>query len=319
VRKVRTVGLVVAAVLLVAACSSSDGTTSSAPTTSAAADPSTDKLAQVQARGTLILPTDPAYPPASFAVKGAERASETLCSENQLTGPEVDGYDVAVSKLVAAALGVEPCFVTPTWTEMIAGNWGDRWDLAFTSIGITYDRMEVLYYTQPYYATPERFYVKDDAPYEEMEDLDGASIGVCAGCFADLYLQKELDIPGAEVTFRVDDADIVAYDVERSGLDDVGAGKLDAFLCQETVGDQAIAEGISLRAIDPAAYEAFIGGAIDRSSGLAVGPFYDRVNEILQGAHADGTLAALSEEYFGTDYATAAGEFDIDALEQEVT
>lgn len=316
--KIRTISVMAALVMIAAACSSSEETTSAAAT-SPAGDPNTDKLAQVQARGTLILPTDPAYPPGSFVVKGAERASETLCSENQLTGPEVDGYDVAVSKLVAEALGVEPCFVTPTWTEMIAGNWGDRWDLAFTSIGITYDRMEVLYFTQPYYATPERFYVKDDAPYAEMEDLDGASIGVCAGCFADLYLQKELNIPGAEVTYHVDDADIVAYDVERSGLDDVGAGKLDAFLCQETVGDQAIAEAIPLRAIDPAAYEAFIGGAIDRSSGLAVGPFYDRVNEILQGAHADGTLAGLSEGFFGKDYASAAAPFDIDALDQEVT
>ena len=38
-----------------------------------AGDASTDKLAQVLARGTLILFTDPKYPPQSFAVKGAKR------------------------------------------------------------------------------------------------------------------------------------------------------------------------------------------------------------------------------------------------------
>ena len=318
--RIRTVAIIVAFVLLATACSSREETTPTATASpTEAADPSTDKLAQVIARGTLVLPLDPVYPPASFVVEGEERATETLCSRNLLTGPEVDGYDVAVGKLVADALGVEPCFVTPTWTEMIAGNWGDRWDLAFASIGITSDRMEALYFTQPYYATPERFYVKDDAPYRSMEDLDGASIGVCAGCFADLYLQKELNIPGAEVDYRVDGAEIVAYDVERSGIDDVGAGTLDAFLCQETVGNQAIAEGIPLRAIDPEAYEAFVGGAIDRSSGLSVAAFYDRVNELIQGFHADGTLGSLSTTFFGKDYAASAAPFDIAALEQEVT
>ena len=312
--------------LIVAACSSDDGggsseaaeTDPSGPTTSAAGDPGTDKLAQVQARGTIVLPIDPAYPPLSFIVEGAERSPDTGCAQTQLTGQEVDGYDVAVGNEVAEALGVEPCFVTPTWTEMIAGNWADRWDIAFASIGITADRMENLVFTQPYYATPERFYVLDDGPITGFEDLNGARIGVCTGCYADLYLQHELVIPGIEVTYAVDDAEIVGYNVERDGLDDVGAGKLDAFLCQETPAEQAIAEGIALRALDPPAYTAFIGGAIDRTSGLSLVSFNDRVNEILRGLHADGTLSELSLSYLGKDYATAAGAFDLDSIGQTV-
>ena len=80
-------------------------------------DPSTDKLAQVLARGTLILSTDPAYPPQSFRVKGAKRLATTKCAANQLTGNQIAGYDGDASKLVAQGLGVEPCFVTPTWSE----------------------------------------------------------------------------------------------------------------------------------------------------------------------------------------------------------
>ena len=52
----------------------------------AAADPTKDKLAQVQARGTLVLFTDPAYPPQSMKVEGATRAANTKCAPNQLTG-----------------------------------------------------------------------------------------------------------------------------------------------------------------------------------------------------------------------------------------
>jgi ABC-type amino acid transport substrate-binding protein len=278
----------------------------------------TGRLARIESRGTLLLPTDLAYPPASFRVKGAERRPGTRCAENHLTAPQVDGYDVAVGEAVAAALSVEPCFVTPSWTELLAGNWADRWDIAFSSIGITQARMENLYFTQPYYATPERFFVRKGGPIDRAEQLENARIGVCAGCFADLYLQHKLDIPGADVTYQLDDAVIVGYDVERNGLDDVGAGTLAAFLCQETAGEQAIAEGVRLKGLDPPAYEAYIGGALDRAPGLAVKPFFDRVNAILERLHGDGTLERLSMRYFERNYATAAAQFDLATIEQTV-
>ena len=44
-------------------------------------------------RGKLILFNDPEYPPQSFTVEGSERASDTKCAANELTAPEVAGYD----------------------------------------------------------------------------------------------------------------------------------------------------------------------------------------------------------------------------------
>jgi len=311
-RPTRPLAIVLSLVLL-AACSSVTSTDVGA------GDPTDDKLAQVLDRGILRLPTDPAYPPASFTVEGAERAADTNCAPTELTAPEVDGYDVAVGEALAADLGVEPCFVTPEWTELIAGNWSDRWDVAFSSIGITSGRMENVYFTQPYYATPERFYVASGSEVAEIEDLDGARIGVCTGCYADLYLQHALDVPGVEVTYRVDDAEIVGYESEPHGLDDVAAGKLDAFLCQETAGGEAIDQGVALRALDPPAYSAYIAGILDRSSGYSVAAFYDRINAVLRSLHADGTLADLSVQFFGKDYASEAGEFNLDSIGQTVT
>ncbi|HET9085508.1 MAG TPA: transporter substrate-binding domain-containing protein [Candidatus Limnocylindrales bacterium] len=235
-----------------------------------------------------------------------------------MTGPEVDGYDVATGKLIADALGVEPCFVTPPWNSQLAGHWADRYDVAFTSIGITRGRMDELFFTRPYYATPESFFVSTASPARAPEDLSGQRIGVCSGCFADLYLQRKLDLPGATVDYRVDDPVIVGYGVERAGLEDVAAGRLDAFLCQDTAGQQAIAEGLGLRAIEPAAYAAYPAGALDRSSSLAMTAFYDRINQIVAARQQDGTLAGLSEKYFHADYASAAADFDMATLDQVV-
>ena len=110
---------------LVAACSSSPGMA----VTPASADPTTDKLAQILARGTLVGYAELDYPPQSIKVDGATRADPTKCQPNQLTAPEVTGFDIETHKLVASALGVEACFVSPTFSEVTAGNWGDRFEL----------------------------------------------------------------------------------------------------------------------------------------------------------------------------------------------
>ena len=146
-RLARAPRLFLVAATLVAACTS-------APAATPSADPAHDKLAQIKARGTLVLPTDPAYPPSSFAVEGAARSAGTRCEVNQMTRAEMDGYDVSVGNLIADAIGVEPCYVVPTWTEMIAGHWADRWDIAFASIGVTQERMPGLYFTKPYIGRP---------------------------------------------------------------------------------------------------------------------------------------------------------------------
>ena len=62
--------LACAAIALLSGCSPA-----AAPSPSA--DATHDELAKIRARGTLLLPTDPAYPPSSFAVEGAARSAGT--------------------------------------------------------------------------------------------------------------------------------------------------------------------------------------------------------------------------------------------------
>jgi ABC-type amino acid transport substrate-binding protein len=302
-----------ASLLLASAVAAQRGTRSGT-----AGNPSTDKLAQILARGTLILSTDPAYPPQSYLVKGAKRSATTKCAANQLTASQMAGYDADTGKLVAGRLGVEPCFVTPTWTEIISGHWNDRWDIAYGSVGITYERMTRLYFTQPYSAEAERFFVRTSSPVTNVRQLSGKRLGGCGGCFAQSYIQRTLRLPGQKVTFLVDYAKFVGYDVERNGLADVAHGTLDAFLCGVAVGGKAIREGLALRAVGGDQYVAYLSGAIDRSSGLNAAAFFDRVNGIVRRLQAAGVLRRLSLRYFGTDFATKARGFDISRLVQHV-
>ncbi len=309
--RVAALGFVI--LLAVAACNGA-----AASPSASAADPTKDKLAQVLARGTLVLSTDPDYAPQSFAVKGATRLANTKCAPNQMTAPEVSGYDVETGKLVAAALGVEPCFVAAPWEQIIAGDWGDRWDVAWGSGALTADRMKSLYVTQPYYSTPANYFVRADSPYQKPADLSGKQIGACAGCTHEQYLRKTLTLPGETLQYPVTDPKIVTYASEVPGFQALEAGTIDAFLSSQPVGAAAIASGAKLRMLDEAAFYTQKTGYADRGLTLDPVAFLTRVDQAIADLHAQGKLKALSEQYFGTDFATAASTFDLASIDQQV-
>jgi polar amino acid transport system substrate-binding protein len=305
--------------MAVGACGSSDSENGKPSSESAAkGDPAKDKLAQIQARGTLVEYFEDDYPPQSIMVKGAARSASTKCADNQLTAAEVTGYDNEVPKLIAKELGVEACFVSPTWTEVTAGNWGDRWDIAYGSGSINADRMQRLYMTQPYYAVPNMYFVAKDSKYRKPADLNGREIGACADCSHELYLKGSLEIPTVKVALDVDNPQVVTFETEEPGLAAAAKGKIDAFLAADPVGRARIKEGEALREIPEVAFTYYPSGFVDKSSGLNARAFVQRVNEIVQRFQADGTLKRLSMKWFGKDYASGAADFDIDAIGQTV-
>ena len=309
----RVLLLAVATLALVSA-----GCGSSGADTSGAGDPATDKLAQVLARGTLVGFFEPDYPPQSMRVENAKRPADTKCAANQLTAAEVTGYDTATMSLVAEKLGVEACFATPTWTEVIAGNWGDRLDIAYASGSINADRMQRLYMTQPYYAVPNYYFVAADSRAKRAADLEGKRIGACAGCSHEAYLRGELSIPGGEIGQGLARPTIVTYQTEGPGLIATARGRIDAYLASDPVAQARIDEGQPLRRLPELVFTEYQTGFVDRSSGFEAKAFVTRINEVVKELHSDGTLKKLSLEWFGKDYATAGAEYDIAAIGQTV-
>jgi ABC-type amino acid transport substrate-binding protein len=178
--------------------------------------------------------------------------------------------------------------------------------------------MERLYMTQPYYSVDNYFYVRTDSTYEAPAELSGRTIGVCASCSHEYYLKGELVIPGVEIVQLVEDPEIVPYEIETAGLQELADGGIEAFLCAGVTGQQAIDDGLALRALEPSAFVYYPSGFVDRSSGYDPVAFLERVDAIISAAHADGTLRDLSIEYFGTDLAAKAAAFDLHSIGQVV-
>src|SRR3954454_3609949 len=197
---VRRVSAVLAVIVLLAGCASA-----AAPAKAALGDPTKDKLAQVVQRGTLVGYAELDYPPQSIRVDGVTRDPSTKCQPNEITAREVTGFDVETTKLVAKALGVEACFAQPSWTEVTAGGWSDRLDIAYGSGAINATRMAHLFMTQPYYYVPQRFLVAKDSTATKPSDLDGKKIGTCTSCTVESYLKGTLVIPGVDLVQKVKD------------------------------------------------------------------------------------------------------------------
>jgi polar amino acid transport system substrate-binding protein len=285
-----------------------------------AAAPANDKLGEILARGTLIISTDPAYPPQSELVENAQRPANTKCTGDQRTAAELRGFDIDVAVEIAKRLGVEPCFVTPDWTLIVGGNWADRWDISVGSMTITPERMEKLYFTQPYYTTPAAFFVhKDNTTFTQPSDLSGKKIGACTGCTYDFFLAGTLQIPGETMNYVVKDAVFTGYETDLNALQDLALGdgvRLDAVLTAQPTGAGAVSDGLPLKQLgDPVFFE-YLAAAVDKAAGKDPKPFVEKVTEVIKAMHADGTLLKLSQQYYGMDLTTAAAKFDLSQLKQ---
>ncbi len=284
--------IIAALALTLAGCgggSDKKATPAAAGTVCASNTTTGDALAKICDAGTIVVSTDPKYPPQS--------------SLDEKTGEYV-GFDIAVATAIADKLGVQIEFATPAWESITSGRWNGRWDMSVGSMTPTNDRQKVLDFSQPYYYTPAVVVVnKTNTSVQDVStDLDGSTIGVCSGCTYEQYLSKTLAIKGFTFDFVIDDAKAVGYDTDTSALNDLALGdgtRLDAVITSLTTAQGFIDADKPVKIVgDPVFYEP-LAVAIDKSSRDDPTSFAAAVDKIVGELHADGTLTKLSKKWYG--------------------
>jgi len=278
------------------------------------------RLASVLQSGILVIATDPQYPPQSQLSSDVPRLDNSLCNLSQYTANQWVGFDVDVAVEIARRLGVEACFVAPTWSQIVAGNWNDRWDIHVGSMVITEERMNLLYFTHPYISGEAVVLVhNENQTFKNLRDLSTKRIGVCTGCAYESYLNGTLSIPGVKIEYLIQDAVVVGYDTDTSALADLALGDglhLDAVITDPDSGDSAIQNGLPIRRLDEVVYHDYSGIVVDKFGSSDPVPLVRKLTEVIQGMHNDGTLLELSQKYFQGDFTSWAANYDIDTLEQ---
>jgi len=249
-----------------------------------------DVLNRVMANKKLVNALDVEYPPFSF-----------LDVDKQMAG-----FDVDVAKEVAKRLGVEAEQVTPGWDVITAGKWAGRWDISIGSMTPTKERAAVLDFPVQYYFSQAVLLVNKNSAAKEPKDLSGKKVGAQVATTYEKYLQKDLEIDAVgapPVAYRIDNPQIIPYDEEPQGIDDLALGdgnKLDGMVVGVLTAEQYIKDGKPVKILgEPLFYEP-VAVAVDKGDP----EFAAKIKEIIEAMRADGTLKKLSEKRLGVDITT---------------
>lgn len=268
-------------------------------------------LDAIKARGYILVSTDPNYEPQSFLNTDGQRPADTKCPSDALTTAEMQGFDVDVAIAVGDGLGVETCFATPSWDTITAGGWADKWDVSVGSMTITTARQEILDFSVPYYYTPAVVAVKADSTFTSLADLSGQAL--CAGTATtyELWLNHDMEglgLPEASIYAQApENVTVVTLETDQECAQALAAGREDfvGYVTSQTVVDANIAAGLPVKQLGGAVYSEDLAAAFDKGSTLSTDTLRAEVDRIFNQMHSDGTLSALSNEWFGIDLTQA--------------
>lgn len=267
--------------------SSNGGNTGATGGSTGATGPGTTLLDQIMADGVVRIATDPAYPPQS----SYDEATNTW-----------SGFDIDVASEIAKRMGVQVEWKTPAWDLITAGKWNNRWDLSVGSMTVTAERAQVLDFTAPYYYTPAGFAVQQGSSITSVDQLAGKSVGVCLSCTYEFYLERTLDIPGYPVEFKAPaDVSIKTYDTDSTAIQDLAIGRLDAVMSAVPTLQGAIDKGKPIQLLGEAQYSEPLAAAVDKNAPLDPTSFVQKLSDIINEMHQDGTLSRLSIKWYGED------------------
>jgi ABC-type amino acid transport substrate-binding protein len=223
----------------------------------------------VAASGVLRVAIDPSYPPFEAA-----------------SGDEVAGFDADLARLVAARLGVSVAFVRTPFDNLYDALRTQGADATISALTVRPEERGQVRYSQPYLEAGARILVRADAPWSELADLAGQTVGAELGSDGDLAarsLARRLPELRVDSSFESGDAALAAL------LD----GRLAGAAFDGVTALTLLNAHPELRALPPPDPAPLV-VALPRDAAI----LQARVDEVLAELAADGTLDDLARRWF---------------------
>ena len=224
----------------------------------------------------LTIGVDDSYPPMEYK----DEKSNTI------------GFDVDLAKEVAKRMGKEAKFVSTAWDGIFAALNTKKFDCIISSVSMTQKRVDEFTFTKAYIANSQMIVVKpNDNSITKPENLAGKKVGVQVSTTAHESATK---LQGKGTKF----ADLKTYDQIIQPFADMKAGRIDAIIVDEVVGQYYIGQ-------DKANFKAASAKLTNEPIGVCLKKGNTALQEKIQTAInamiADGTMKKISEKWFGTD------------------
>ena len=271
-----------AMVLSLAACGGAKTETTAAETTAEKKEETTTagttaaETAEA-AGGTLIVGFDQDFPPMGFVGDNGEYT----------------GFDLDLAKEVASRLGLEYKAQPIAWDskdmELESGNIDCIWN-GFTITG----REDDYTWTTPYMANKQVFVVANDSDIKSQADLAGKVVEVQADTSAEAALKENQDLANTfGQLLTTPDYNTAFMDLEQGAVDAVAMDVIVA-------GYQIKQRNADFKILDDSLSEEEYGIGFKKGNT----ELRDKVQGALEEMAADGTLAKISDEWFGEDVTT---------------
>ena len=273
-----------AMVLSLAACGGAKTETTAAETTAEKKEETTtagtttaETAAAEAAGGTLIVGFDQDFPPMGFVGDNGEYT----------------GFDLDLAKEVASRLGLEYKAQPVAWDskdmELESGNIDCIWN-GFTITG----REDDYTWTTPYMANKQVFVVANDSDIKSQADLAGKVVEVQADSSAEAALKENQDLANTfGQLLTTPDYNTAFMDLEQGAVDAVAMDVIVA-------GYQIKQRNADFKILDDSLSEEEYGVGFKKGNT----ELRDKVQGALEEMAADGTLAKISDEWFGEDVTT---------------
>lgn len=232
-------------------------------------------LQKILDKGVFVLGLDDSFPPMGYR------------NENN----EIVGFDIDLAKEVTKRMGVELKLQPIDWNAKEQELNTSNIDCIWNGFTITDERKEVINFSDPYVDNAQVAVVKADSPVKSLADLANKRVGLQAGSSAsDAVYGNEAFAKSLREVVEVKDNLTALMDLEIGGTDAV---VLDLFVAVDNIQRS----GKNFRILDEHLRGEEYGIGFRKNDQA----LRDEVQKHLDAMAADGTLAKISTDWFGTD------------------
>jgi polar amino acid transport system substrate-binding protein len=193
---------------------------------------------------------------------------------------------------IGKRLGLEVKLVSTAWDGIFQGLKTDKYDAIISSVSMTADLIKAYEFTKPYIANAQMIVVKpSDTSISKAEDLKDKTVGCQISTTANDSATYLLDTQKISFTLKT-------YDTVIEPFNDMKAGRLDAIIVDEVVGQYYIAtDSKNFKAATAKLTNEPIGACFKKGNTV----LKDKVQVVIDAMVADGTMKTLSQKWFNSD------------------
>jgi len=232
-----------------------------------------EQLQKIKAAGTLSVGVEGTYPPFSF----------------QDENGKLTGFEVELSEALAKQLGVKVKFQPTKWDGILASLESKRLDVVINQVNISEERKKKYDFSEPYTVSGIQAVVSKKAKetIKTPEDLKGKKVGMGLGTNYEKWLKE-----------NVPQAIIKTYDDDPTKYQDLRIGRIDAILVDRLAAADLVNKTNDTLALAGEPFSREVAGVTLRKGEPEL---LAAINQALEALRADGTLAKLSNKWFGSD------------------